>query len=43
MNFIRGYAAGMQLQKENKMTSRELVQEFLSTLEASYQEAIMVA
>ena len=43
MDFIRGFrAAGNQLKKESKMTSRELVKEFLATLEISYREAITV-
>ena len=43
MDFIQGFCAvGIQLKKENKMTSQELVKEFLATLEISYCEAITV-
>ena len=43
MDFIQGFCAvGIQLKKENKMTSQELVKEFLATLEISYHEAITV-
>ena len=43
MDFIQGFhVVGIQLKKENKMTSQELVKEFLATLEISYCEVITV-